>query len=313
MRSRIFLLALILISCLNFSCYNKGCGSGRYKANFIFDTSDYGKITKYDSYDDFMLSEDGNLIAFDNYFNNPTIYRLNDICHTSDIRDVVFYNNHLISKNYWSPNLDQYPSEEDYFILAVTPTKAFKLDMNFNPILEFGNNGIAEESLRRASKADMDDEGNMYIIDEGDNSLKKFDINGAFLQKWTYIGVPKDVDLFGENVYILDGFTDAVKKFSLDGDYREAIVYTPYFSNIISFSMTDNDELWIIDNNGQRISEVVIDGGHLQIGETKTDYCLEDNLFDLKKLVCIDVRFLSFYVVDAEASYILDFIEDPVD
>jgi hypothetical protein len=205
-----------------------------------------------------------------------------------------------------------FPSENEYFILVVTPSSCFKLDTGFDILSTFGDSGNTGECLIDARMADMDYEGNIYILDRGDNSLKKYDINGVFLQQWTFIGTPKFIDLFADDLYILDDSTDRIDKYNSIGAFKETIIDDPVLNDVTAFRIDKDGEVWVIDNNGKRIIKAFW-GNHLSLIETKTDYCYEDRTFDFQELVWVDPGFRSFVTLDKGSQYILIFCLQPVD
>jgi tripartite motif-containing protein 71 len=85
--------------------------------------------------------------------------------------------------------------------------------------------GSGDGQLQRPNAIAVDVKGNIYVIDEGNHRVQKFDSSGKFLMKWG--GQGKGNGLFSSprgiavdnsgNIYIVD--RDAVQKFTSEGEF----------------------------------------------------------------------------------------------
>lgn len=97
-------------------------------------------------------------------------------------------------------------------------------DRDGNPHLNFGGNGSANGQFRRPSAAAVDGAGSIYVINDLDFRLQKFDAAGQFVRVWE---VPHDDETYNRfhaiaadaagNVYLADAVQHALLKFSPDG------------------------------------------------------------------------------------------------
>jgi len=306
---KIIILCGLTLS-LNCNCHDDLCGSGKYKCNYMFSTEEYGSPIKYDYRNHYTLFENGELIVFSDYFKDITQYSLSNLCENLTINDIAYYNNWLITRNHHSPDIDDTLTEEDYFIIVLTPTKAFKFDVEYNLLYGFGDSGSDNDRLINAVSIDIDLHGNSYIVDKTNSSVKTYDVNGLFRSKWSVTGIPTFIKIFDDNVYVLDKMTDTIKKYNFDGNFLGTILDGHSFNDVIAFSFESNNLLWVADLTGQRISQIDMQG---TIKETKYDYCFNDITFQFIKIVSIDADVLLFFATDYESKYVLSFTTGPVD
>ena len=72
----------------------------------------------------------------------------------------------------------------------------------------------------------VDDIGNVFVVDSGNNRVQKFDSNGVFLDIWGGFGTapgqfnaPQFIAVFGDRVYVTDSGNNRVQVFNRSGDF----------------------------------------------------------------------------------------------
>lgn len=73
----------------------------------------------------------------------------------------------------------------------------------------------------------VDDSGNVFVVDGGNDRVQKFDSNGVLLGIWGVFGSaagqlnsPQGIAVFGDRVYVADSGNDRVQAFDRSGGFR---------------------------------------------------------------------------------------------
>ena len=303
------IFSLLLVSC---QCHRDFCGSGRYRCSHFFDTSPNIHPIKYEGLNEAILFENGDLVRYDEDFRSQVKYSLSTICEVDSVRDVKFYNSLLTVINYsgQAPPHATPPSPEEYFNVVIAPDRYFKLDTGFRVIGEFGNQGSPGQVLVNATSAAFDMQGNCYIADPGDSSLKIYDPNGRYLRRLENLGRPIHVKLFDDVIFVLDHRWGRVCRFSMAGDFLGELPGLWGFQDVIAFGFTYKDVIWVVDHGGTRIGEVEFSG---DVQEIKTDYCHNDVGYSFQRVTDFDGIFNTFTIVDADANRVIAFSTGPTD
>jgi YD repeat-containing protein len=91
----------------------------------------------------------------------------------------------------------------------------------------FGTSGTANGQFTHPADVAVDTEGNVWVVDRGNNRIEKFGPGGAFLFKFTTTGtgdgqfsqpIALALDAAG-NVWVLDASTNRVQKFNAKGEF----------------------------------------------------------------------------------------------
>jgi len=132
-------------------------------------------------------------------------------------------------------------------------------------------------NLGLISSFDIDESGNVYVLDVRNNTLVIFDKSGCF--KWLYplkTQRAKDIRIFDGNIYILDPLKRMICKMKMDGSIVEWIKSKTnlYYPAAISL----NQELTAISDYGN--SRIVIIKG-------KYEYSIYSELIDSPSANCI--------------------------
>ena len=108
-------------------------------------------------------------------------------------------------------------------LAALTPATVWAQEF----LLEWGSAGSGDGQFNAPRGIALDDSGNVYVADSGNNRIQKFDRNGNFLLKWGTAGTengqfntPVDVavDTSG-NVFVVDQGNDRIQRFEPSGVY----------------------------------------------------------------------------------------------
>ena len=301
---KIILLAASIISCC---CHDDACGPGRYRCGYMFNTSHWGRPLKIDHYNDATLLENGVLMTDSGYFDEIEIHDLSTVCNNNLLEDIIYYNQSIGGRNFIPHEFNINIPNEDHYILVISASTCYKLDPSYNLILLFGDSGSSDEILLHAICGEVDEFGNSYIVDIGDSSIKSYDINGNFINKWNNIGYSSFIKIMNRSVYLVDKSSDSIKKYDMSGNYVKTISLA-FFDHIVSFGFEDANKIWVIDFDGRRVSQAEIkSNGALESKEVKIYYCYDDINYQFGKLVSISTDLMFFRVADYGANYVLHF------
>jgi hypothetical protein len=296
---------LMLFSC---QCHDNLCGSGEYRCAIFFDTSPQVHPVESDILNNFILFENGILLTYNVDFGDRKLINIDSICGYDSTRDVIFYNENTESQIYTSPH--QSPSPSDYFTLIVLSNRCCKLDTNFNKISEFGVEGSPESILGDAVVGAIDLQGNCYIADRADSSIKVYDKNGDFFTRWPNIGIPVKIKLRDDVMYILDGSTDKIAKYTMAASYLGDQPGISGLSKIVAFGFTYKDMIWVADQDGTRLSRFSLSGKTMEV---KTEYCHKDVNYSFGHISYIDGFLDVVELVDRDANRLLSFSRGAID
>ena len=106
-------------------------------------------------------------------------------------------------------------------------TRVTKCTLSEEYLVQFGSYGSGDGQFTRASSLALDNEGNVYVLDEWLNRVSVFDKDGNFLHKWGEPGSqvgqlyrPSGLAFDGEgNLLVVDSGNNRVQRFSREGKY----------------------------------------------------------------------------------------------
>jgi hypothetical protein len=271
------------------------CGDALYECRGITGTFPYQNPVKYDDYADVTLFADGNLVR-KKWNQEPQVFDLRQTCASDTVCDILFYD-----RRYAYGDIDP-PYDE--FIIVITPDKLCKLDWFDNVTMVFGNSGPDSTRLISALAADLDFRRRIYVVDGGDNSIKVYDSFGNFISRWTDIGQPYKVQASDDKVWVLDRADDFIKIYNIDGEFIRNAIERGYFNNITTFFAANENEYWIADLGGERLT-LYRDGQSLF--KIHSDYCYMDAAFYIRKIVDLDWNY-GINAVDIEDNLMIEFI-----
>jgi tripartite motif-containing protein 71 len=133
-------------------------------------------------------------------------------------------------------------------------------------VTEFGGHGTADGLFDAPSGIALDDSGNVYVSDTGNQRIQKFTANGVFIKKWTLSGgmVPMGLTVHGGRLYVCDikHYSD-LQVFDLDGNFIATWHVPDYNVSQGAVGATDVDtdssgNIYVVDN--MNIVVVVFNG-----------------------------------------------------
>lgn len=138
-----------------------------------------------------------------------------------------------------------YSIERNSF-LSNTGVKKFNTEGDL--IMEFGEVGFEDGQLVTPMAGSIDSDGNIYILDEYNYSIKKFNSSGQFLLEFTHplgslpgeLYNPSDIAIdYFNNIYVSDLSNHRIQKFNQSGVFQEEF-YTEMYSYDIEFDSENN-------------------------------------------------------------------------
>ncbi len=144
-----------------------------------------------------------------------------------------------------------------------------KFDSNGQSLLTFGSPGFADNQFRSPVGIAIDNQGSLYINDEGSRTIKKFEPTGVFVSRFsTYgtasgqfvhpVGVATDSQ---DNIYVSDTGNARIQKFDHAG--RFVFSFGSYGSSgtngqldyPVGLAVDKQGNIFVVDNNTSRIQK----------------------------------------------------------
>ena len=150
---------------------------------------------------------------------------------------------------------------------GITTTSTVALDLQFPYVLAFswGGYGILSGLFNQPGGITLDNSGNVYVVDSGNNRIQKFDSNGNLLLLWGGSGSATGqfnqpngiaVDNTG-NVYVSDYGNNRIEKFDSSGNYITSwTISNPkgIAASGSTYVYTINSQIQQFDTNGTLLS-----------------------------------------------------------
>ncbi|MDY6968019.1 MAG: hypothetical protein SVR08_05125, partial [Spirochaetota bacterium] len=174
------------------------------------------------------------------------------------------------------------------------------MDVNCKILKSFGSSGIDHGRFHGPEGVCFDNDGNIYVVDSGNNRIQKFDSDGGFILQFGESGEyegqlqnPSDIVVFNNVVYVTDSGNNRLSCFDTSGNYIKDIaikgMMNPRGINVYNDSLIISDEkagllsykpdnaktdwlkLW--DNNKEKFSKLISAVGDRE----QILYCLDFN------------------------------------
>jgi len=85
-------------------------------------------------------------------------------------------------------------------------------------IKAWGKRGVKDGEFNTPHSVVVDKSGRLLVADRENFRIQIFDQDGKFLQKWTHVGSPWGLALYGDNtLFMSDGYNNRILKLDLDG------------------------------------------------------------------------------------------------
>jgi len=147
--------------------------------------------------------------------------------------------------------------------------------------LSFGGSGLGEGSFDRPVAICVDSQNNIYVLDQGNNLVQKFDKNGEFLYQWGKSGIkegefdsPSAIAVDKEdNIYVVDTINNRIQKFDFSPDnnsttieinHQKVVGVTVFgsmgsgsgrFQSPIDIVIDDDNYVYVLDAGNHRIQK----------------------------------------------------------
>lgn len=103
----------------------------------------------------------------------------------------------------------------------------------------WGTLGLGDGEFNRPVALTVHSDGSVYVVDDDNHRIQRFDSEGHFLTKWgsngsedTEFNNPSGITVDGDGfVYVADHFNQAIKKFTADGAFIATFEVAPACSN----------------------------------------------------------------------------------
>lgn len=172
------------------------------------------------------------------------------------------------------------------------------------PQLSFGSLGSGQGQLNTPRGIAVDNVGNIYVADNRNHRVEKFDSSGNYVSEFDKEGIPEGIAIYNGTVYVVDRNDTNVKEFTTDG--RLLFSFGAPGTNTGQLS---NPERIAIDNSG---NIYVTDTGDIQKFNSK-GASISQFLADGKYQCCLNVMGVAVdisgnvYAADMEFHKIIKF------
>ena len=189
------------------------------------------------------------------------------------------------------------------FLLLIIPF-AIHNAMAATPQLSFGSLGSGSGQLNTPRGIAVDDSGYIYVADNRNHRVEKFDSSGNYVTEFDKGGIPEGIAIYNGTVYVVDRNSTNVKEFTPDG----RLLYS-FGSQGTNTGQLSNPERIAIDSTG---NIYVADTGDIQKFNSK-GISISQFLADSKYQCCLNVMGIAVdssgnvYVADMEFHKIIKF------
>jgi len=216
---------------------------------------------------------------------------------------------HISDTAYGGPNLKPFgiTIDQNNQLIVSTPYKIHVLASNGTLIREWGDFGYRAGEFYNASGIDVDDQGTIYVADQTNDRVQKFDGYGNFInmigvkQKTNgYFNRPNGITMIDGYIYVSDGGYNRVQKFNQHGTFLLGWgtdgINVGQFNNPGSMAGDALGNIYVVDSWNHRVQKFDAEGTFLSsFGGNGT----EVGKFKLPKGIAIDQQD-NIFIVDSD-------------
>lgn len=164
--------------------------------------------------------------------------------------------------------------DQENQLIVTTPYKIHVLASDGALIREWGDFGRSDGEFYNASGIDVDDQGTIYVADQNNDRIQKFDLDGNYLntigvkQKAPgYFNSPNGITIINDYIYVSDGGNNRIQKFNQHGtfllDWGNYGMESGQFNNPGSMAGDSFGNVYVVDSWNHRIQKFDSNGTFL--------------------------------------------------
>ncbi|MBN2753359.1 MAG: 6-bladed beta-propeller [Candidatus Goldbacteria bacterium] len=147
---------------------------------------------------------------------------------------------------------------------------------SYAPGSKWGVLGTEDGNFNNPQSLAVDSQDNIYVVDKGNNRVRKFNSSGTFLKKWGSAGsgngefnAPDGIALdTNNNVYVVDTGNNRIQVFNSDGVYQAQWGTSGsgngQFNGPVDVAIDGNNIVYVTDGNNARIQKFMTDGTFIE-------------------------------------------------
>lgn len=198
-----------------------------------------------------------------------------------------------------------------HVINEIQPSKNQKESITYEHLLTIGEEEDINKSFYKLADLTTDTENNIYVLDRGTKSIKKFDSKGNFIVSFGRSGQgpgeflsPASIFFRDKRIYVLDRLSKRISLFSFDGEFISSFqtktvqpvnFVVDNFRNLHVLEQNTDFRVYIYSENGDVIGQY----GEIISGQNVFEtYVLNNGHMDIDKSGYIYISFIQPYRID---------------
>src|SRR3990170_206309 len=182
------------------------------------------------------------------------------------------------------------------FLGVINPVSA----QSYLFILKWGSNGSGDGQFDRSLGVAIDGSGNVYVADDNNHRVQKFDSSGSFMLKWGSFGSgdgqfygPSNVAVDGSgNVYVSDTSNNRIQKFNSSGGFvtkwGSSGTGDGQFSFPAGVAVDSSGNVYVVDNSNNRVQKFAVSGSLVTFLTKWGSYGSGDGFFSAPRGIAVD-------------------------